>query len=163
MSHLYSLTTFVLSNMIIFEYHYISIINSHQSNCAGSLLVPLHRGICWNLCWKKTQLKPCFNLAPFLWKICNKITVVNFPNRVTLTSYNAVCGKPLKYNTYKKQKIKRKLGMVPQYLLMWKHCCTRTNSSRCRPQQKATPSHVRVSHIVGGRTNAFIQPISIFE
>lgn len=109
MSHLYSLTTFVLSNMIIFEYHYISIINSHQSNCAGSLPVPLHHGICWNLCCKKTQFKPCFNLAPFLWKICNKITVMNFPNLVTLTSYNAVCGKPLKYDTYKKPENKTQI------------------------------------------------------
>lgn len=87
--------------MIIFEYHYISIINSHQSNCAGSLPVPLHHGICWNLCWKETQHKPCFTQAPFLWKISNKIIIMNFPNRVILTSYNA--GTPLTYDTYKKQ------------------------------------------------------------
>lgn len=151
MSHLYSLTTFVLSNMIIFEYHYISIINSHQSNCAGSLPVPLHHGICWNLCWKKTQHKPCFNLAPFLWKICNKIIIMNFPNWVLLTSYNRSSGETTEiwHLQKKRMKIKSKLGMVPQYL-MCKHCCTRTNWPRHRPQQKATTSHVGVSHIVGG-------------
>lgn len=173
MSHLYSLTTFVLSNMIIFEYHYISIINSHQSNCAGSLPVPLHHGVSWNLCWKKTQHKPCFNLAPTLWKICNKIVILSFPHWAILTSYTSGIWGNLRSTTLIKIRMENK-KQIRHSSPIFSHVKTPLHENKLTQMRASTKSNHKpcgsFTHCRGrgwgggeGRTAAFNQPISIFE
>lgn len=52
--------------------------------------------------------------------------------------------------------------MVPQYLLMRQHCCTRTNYPDAG-HNKTQPQAVRELRTVAGRTAAFNQPIWITE